>query len=161
MSDQKPIGTVYRCPVGPHEFTRPGHDPSNDARCETHWGYMGARVRFEYQKAPEIATKPEVVTAARESGIAPQVEPEDVAVAMALEPAVAERFDALLTKADEEATPPPPAPAESFDALLEKMSEVPQEPEPPPTPPPVPPKKASQTQPPDEPPAPHTRRRRG
>lgn len=160
MAEQKPIGTVYRCPVGPHEFTRPGHDPSNDARCETHWGYMGARVRFEYQKAPEIATKPEVVTVAQTSGITPPVEPEDVAVALALEPQVAGRFDALLTKADEEATPPP-SPTESFDALLEKMSEVPQEPEPPPTPPPALPKKATPTPPPDEPPAPHTRRRRG
>ena len=156
MSDQKPIGTVYRCPVGPHEFTRPGHDPSNDARCETHWGYMGARVRFEYQTpfaSPQVVltvSPPTVVSAAPavdvvtlghpaegifEAPVA-QVPPEPNAI-----PASFERFDALLAKVDESL------------AHTKEVIEAPPVPLPP-SPLPTPPEEP-------KPPSPRTRRRPG
>ena len=133
MNDPKPIGTVYRCPLGPHEFTRPGYDPSNDARCEDHWGKMGVKVRLEYpapppppfgfvgfvpvSPTPTITPTLDVLTVGHPAeGVfeAPviQTAPEPP------QPTSFERCDALLKKVDEgiplsfevtEATPPPPA----------------------------------------------------
>ena len=152
MAEQKPIGTVYRCPVGPHEFTRPGHDPSNDARCEDHWGKMGARVRFEYPPPPKLVV------------VRSFSEPATFAVVTFAE---SSETVPVSDAAPEPETPPPPS-FERFDALLAKVDEgvahdcdVTPEPKPTPLPPledmPMPPLPSSEP----KPPSPRTPRRRG